>query len=147
MSKDFKEARELACRYLGEDHSGKREQPVHRLGGGSMSGRVQIQLGDRCGQCSVNKEVVGNAGGVRSQEIPEASVGTIVFTLSDTGNLGKVSTYVVTGSLGLLSEVCRGQGQRQRISQEATAVIQASSNSSNGKGAVMGFVCLTKQAR
>lgn len=45
------------------------------------------------------------------QEVPEASVGTIVFTLGDMGNLGKVSTYVVTGSLGLLSEMCRTKGR------------------------------------
>lgn len=85
--------------------------------------------------------------GVRLQEVPEASVGTIVFTPRDMGNLGKVSTYIVTGSVGLLSEVCWGQGWRQRTSQGATAVIQASSNGSNGKGAVMGFVCSKKPAR
>lgn len=82
------------------------------------------------------------------QEVSEASVGTIVFTLSDIGNLGKVSTYVVTGSLGLLSgEVCRRQGQRQRISQEVAAVSQANSNASNGKENGMGFVCSEKPAR
>lgn len=82
------------------------------------------------------------------QEVSETSVGTIVFTLSDMGNLGEVSTYVVTGSLGLLSgEVCRRQGQRQRISQEATAVIQENSNGSNGKEYGMGFLCSKKLAR
>lgn len=37
-------------------------------------------------------------------EVPEATVGTIVFTLSDTGNIGKGSIYVVTGSLSWASQ-------------------------------------------
>lgn len=48
------------------------------------------------------------------QEGLEANVETIAFTLSETGSRGRVLTYVVTGSLRLLSgEVCRRQGQRQ----------------------------------
>lgn len=51
------------------------------------------------------------------QEDSEASVEIIAFTLSETGSCGRVSTYVVIGSLRLLSgEICRGQGQSQRTS-------------------------------
>lgn len=40
--------------------------------------------------------------------------------------------------------MCRGQGWRQSISQEATAVIQASLNGLNGKGAGTAPSCALK---
>lgn len=56
--------------------------------------------------------VAGDAGGVGLQEGLGATVGIIAFTLSEMGSHGRVSTYIVTGSLRLLSgEVCRGQRQ------------------------------------
>lgn len=81
------------------------------------------------------------------QEDSEASVETIAFTLSETGSCGRVSTYVVTGSLRLLMEKSvGGKGRVREPVWEATTMIQASSNGSNGRGSGVGFfVCFLKK--